>query len=78
LTISKGRYALPVNEARIYGSYIRLVCNHTGSAYQSPVLNTGALFDTRTYGPYIRVSKNASVYTAQHLRAAFTGSAYRP
>ena len=29
--------------------------------------------DTRTYGPFVRVSKNTPVYTA-----AFTASAYRP
>jgi len=40
---------------------------------------TGALLDTRKYRPYIRVSKNAPVYTGhiygQYIRAVFTGSA---
>jgi len=42
----KGRYALPVNTARIYGPYVRPV--HT-DAFLTPV------HTARTYGPYVLV-----------------------
>ena len=42
---------------------------------------TGVLFDTRTYGPYVRVSKTIPVRTGrtyEPLRPVRTASAYRP
>jgi len=46
----KGHYALPVNTARIYGPYLRVV--RTGHPYIRAV---STVYTVRTYGPYIRV-----------------------
>jgi len=64
----------------MYGPYVRAV--RTGHPYLRPVY-TGALFNTRTYGPCVRVSKNEPVHTGRkydgtYIRAVFTSSAYRP
>ena len=62
---TKGRYALPVNTARIYGPYLRPV--YTGSAYRSTV------YTARIYGPYkTSIVRNAFRLYGPYLRVVCT------
>ena len=64
----EGRFRLPVYTGRMYGPYTR------------PVY-TGALFDNRIYGPYIRLPKSAPVYTGRTYgpyRWPVQSTAYNP
>jgi len=58
--VTKQQYALPVNTARVYGPSLR------------PVY-TGAFFDTRTYGTYVRAVCTGSPYRSAEYTARIYG-----